>query len=48
VEHNAEKKFAMIMPQYMENKLHLTPEFYEWLDRTSKQYEKAIIELSNI
>jgi len=48
VEHDAERKMAVIMPRKMEGRSHLTPEFYEWLDRTSKRYEKAIIELAHI
>ena len=47
VEHDAKKKMAIIMPKKMEKTAHLTPEFYEWLNETSKKYEDAIIELAH-
>lgn len=47
VEHDAKKKMALIMPKGMEKTSHLTPEFYEWLNKTAKKYEQAIIELAH-
>ncbi|KKQ36255.1 MAG: hypothetical protein US54_C0075G0009 [Candidatus Roizmanbacteria bacterium GW2011_GWA2_37_7] len=47
VEHDAEKQMALIMPKKMEGTAHLTPEFYEWLNKTSKKYKEAIIELAH-
>ncbi|PIQ73483.1 hypothetical protein COV58_02300 [Candidatus Roizmanbacteria bacterium CG11_big_fil_rev_8_21_14_0_20_36_8] len=48
IQHDAEKKMALITPKNDEIKTHLTPEFFEWLEKTSEKYKDAIVELSNI
>lgn len=39
---------AFIKPKRMAGKTHLTPEFFNWLDEVSKEYEDVIKELAHI
>lgn len=47
VEHDAGKKIAVITSKDQKEKAHLTPEFFQWLEETSKKYEAVIVELSH-
>ncbi|MDO9028338.1 MAG: AbrB/MazE/SpoVT family DNA-binding domain-containing protein [Candidatus Roizmanbacteria bacterium] len=38
---------AMIKPKKIANKKLLTPEFFQWLEKTTKKYEDVIKELAN-
>jgi len=48
IEHDADKKMALITSVNDITKNHLTPEFFEWLEKTSKKYKQAIAELAHI
>jgi len=45
VEHNAVYRTLMVKPKTMTNP-NLTPEFFDWLDKVGKKYEKTIKELA--
>ena len=45
VEHNAVYRTLMVKPKTMTNP-NLTPEFFAWLDKIGKKYEKTIKELA--
>lgn len=39
-------KMIVVKPKDQEGKNHLTPEFFQWLDRISRKYESTIKELA--
>lgn len=41
-------KTIVIKPKKLANKMRLTPEFKEWLDEISEEYEEAIKELAHL
>lgn len=46
VEHNAAHKTLLVKPQTDKHFKSLTPEFFEWLDEISTEYEETIKELA--
>jgi len=47
VETMAAYQTAMIKPKNIASKKHLTPEFFQWLEKTANKYEDVIKELAH-
>jgi len=46
VETDSASGMLLMKPKTYTERLNLTPEFYQWLDQTSKKYEEVIKELA--
>ncbi|MBI4999189.1 AbrB/MazE/SpoVT family DNA-binding domain-containing protein [Candidatus Gottesmanbacteria bacterium] len=46
VETNGVSKTFLMKPPHLVENPSLTPEFFEWLERVGRKYQKAIIELA--